>query len=97
MMKELLIIVIDWIGEYLMRSDIDIDVDVDAWIIIENCMYNHVKYTINCIIMIREILLCININILCEYVCCCYACVNNAMLSHNVNMNMLCRVDGLIW
>lgn len=49
MMKELLIVVIDWIDEYLIRSDVDIDVDVDvdvdviAWLVVKNCMYNYVN------------------------------------------------------
>lgn len=34
---------------------------------------------------------------ICEYVCCCHACVKYAMVSHNVSMNMVCRVCGLIW
>lgn len=50
MMKELLVIVINWIDKYLMRSDVDVDVDVDvdadAWMIIENCIYNYVDYYI---------------------------------------------------
>lgn len=45
MLKELLIIVIDWIDESLMRSDVDVQVgvDTDEWMIVENCMYNYVK------------------------------------------------------
>lgn len=52
---------------------------------------------INCIIMIGELVLCININMLYEYVCCCHACLNYAMVSHNVSMKMWCRVGDLIW
>lgn len=49
MMKELLIIVIDWIDEYLMRNDVD--ADDDAWMIVENYMYNYMKC---CIIVVHK-------------------------------------------
>lgn len=47
-------------------------------------------------INIGELLLWINVNMNCEYVCCSHACVNYAMVSHNVSMIMSCRVSGLI-
>lgn len=45
LIKELIVVVIGLIDKYLMRSDIDVDVDanVDAWMIVDNCMYNYVK------------------------------------------------------
>lgn len=48
-------------------------------------------------IMISELSLFININMPFEYVFCCHAYVNYAMVGHNVSMNMLFRVGGLIW
>lgn len=48
-------------------------------------------------INIGELLLCKNINMLCEYICYCYVFENYAMISYNVSMNMLCRVGDLIW
>lgn len=81
-----------------MKSDVVVDTDTDTWMIVENCACMIMCYVIiNCIIRIGEVLLYTNINMLCEYVCCCHACVNYAMVSHNMSTNMLCRVCGLTW
>lgn len=66
------------------------------WLLRNACIMMWIVIT-NCIIMICELLLCININMLSQYICCCHSCVNYAMVSHNVSMNILCRVGGLIW
>lgn len=55
------------------------------------------KLSNNYMINIGELLLCLNINMWYEYVCCCHACVNYAMISHNVSMDIFCCVGGLIW
>lgn len=34
---------IGWLGEYLMKSGVDVDADEDAGIIIKNGMYNYVN------------------------------------------------------